>query len=117
MKVLVELENMEFKAYHGCYELEKQVGNRFMVNVAIEAEIGDAPCRDDVNQSINYLTVYELIGTQMKITSNIIENVAERIIDAIYQRFPSVEKVTAKVSKIAPPLGGKIDRVSVTLMK
>lgn len=117
MKVVVELENMEFKAYHGCYELEKQVGNRFMVNVAIEAEIGDAPSKDDVHQSINYLTVYELIGAQMKITSNIIENVAERIIDAIYERFPHVEKVTTKVSKIAPPLGGKIEKVSVTLMK
>lgn len=117
MRVLVELEQMEFRAFHGCYELEKMVGNRFLVNAAIEAEIGDAPQRDDVNSSINYLTVYELVVAQMKITSNIIENVAERVIDAIYGHYPDAIKVTVKVSKLAPPLGGKVEKVSVTLIK
>lgn len=117
MRTLIELENMEFKAFHGCYDLEKKVGNLFRVDVTIEAEIGEAASRDSVGETINYLTVYELVREQMAITSNIIENVAERIIDTIRNRFPSALRVTAKVSKLAPPLGGKIERVSVTLTK
>ena len=117
MRTLIELENMEFKAFHGCYELEKKVGNLFRVDVTIEAEIGEAARNDSVEQTVNYLTVFELVQQQMAITSNIIENVAERIIDAIRDRFPAVVHVTAKVSKLAPPLGGKIERVSVTLTK
>lgn len=117
MRTFIELENMEFKAFHGCYDLEKKVGNLFRVDVTIEAEIGEAASRDSVGETINYLTVYELVREQMAVTSNIIENVAERIIDAIRARFPATLHVTAKVSKLAPPLGGKIERVSVTLTK
>ena len=34
-KHIIELENMEFHACHGCYALEQVVGNRFLVNVTI----------------------------------------------------------------------------------
>ncbi len=117
MKVLIELENMEFKAYHGCYDLEKKVGNRFRVDVAIETEAGEAAQTDDLRKSVNYLTVYEIVRGQMEITSNILEHVALRIADAIREQFPATDRVTVKVSKLAPPLGGKIERVSVTLSK
>ena len=36
---VIELENMEFQAFHGCYELERQVGNRFLVSVRLYAGI------------------------------------------------------------------------------
>lgn len=114
--MLIELENMEFYAGHGCYELEKTVGNRFRVDVAIEAEATEAAESDDVAKSVNYLTVYEVVREEMKITSNILENVAKRICDAIGKRFPQIRKTTVKVSKMAPPLGGKIERVSVTVV-
>ena len=38
----IRLENMEFRAAHGCYDLEKKVGNRFVVSVEIEAESEEA---------------------------------------------------------------------------
>ncbi len=106
---------MEFHARHGCYDMEKIVGNRFLVDVEIDAEAADAAKNDDLSKSVNYLTVYEIVREQMDITSNILENVAKRIIDAIYGRFPECGRVTVKVSKLAPPLGGKVDRVSVTM--
>lgn len=115
MKAVIELENMEFRAGHGCYDLEKKVGNRFLVSLRIEAEIGDAAVRDDLSGSINYLTVYELVRDEMARPSNILENVAKRIIDTIKKSFPQVISLSAKVSKLAPPLGGKIEKVSVTL--
>ena len=39
----IELTRMEFRAYHGCYDLEQQVGNRFTVDLVITAELGDGP--------------------------------------------------------------------------
>lgn len=52
---VIELENMEFQAFHGCYELERQVGNRFLVSVRIEAELGEAADSDRIERTINYL--------------------------------------------------------------
>lgn len=111
----ITLEDMEFRAGHGCYDMEKIVGNRFLVNLSITAQIGDAADRDDIGATVNYLEAYEIVKRQMAVTSNIIENVALRILDAIYERFDGVQHVKITVSKLAPPLGGKIRKVSVSL--
>lgn len=117
MTYTITLEDMEFKAYHGCYELEKVVGNRFLVSVALDARLDEAACADDVSKTINYLTVYEVIARCMEQKSDILENVALRMIDSLYEHFPRLERVCATVSKLAPPLGGKIKKVSVTLCR
>lgn len=114
---IIELEEMEFRAFHGCYPLERIVGNRFLVNVTIKADLSLPAANDNVNDTINYLSVYETVRDEMKIESHILEHVAQRVIDAIYCRFPQSQYVRVKISKIAPPLGGKIRKVSVTLEK
>ncbi len=117
MSYIIELEKMEFHACHGCYPLEQVVGNRFLVDVRIEADLSKAAMSDDVADTINYLNVFELVREQMSIPSHILEHVAQRIADAIQLRFPQAGKVQVKVSKLAPPLGGKIEKVSVTVVK
>ena len=114
---VIELENMEFQAFHGCYELERQVGNRFLVSVRIEAELGEAADSDRIERTINYLDVFETVREQMDIPSHSLEHVAGRIAGRIRERFPQSVRVRVKVSKMAPPLGGKIEKVSVTLEK
>ena len=111
----IELTRMEFRAYHGCYDLEQQVGNRFTVDLVITAELGDAAERDDVTWTVNYLTVYETVRRQMGITQRTIERVAANIIEALYADFAQIRHVKCRVSKLAPPLGGKLEKVSVVL--
>lgn len=112
----ITLERMEFHAFHGCYDLEQQVGNRFEVDLTLRASLGDVARKDDVRLAVNYLTVYEVVREQMARTQRTIERVAENIIDALYDRFPvQLGHVTCRVAKLAPPLGGKLRAVSVTL--
>lgn len=115
MEYRIRLEEMEFHAYHGCYELERQVGNRFAVEVEITAELGAAAADDDVTRTVNYLTAYEIVRDQMRITCHTIERAADNIIGALYAAFDGISRVRCTVAKLAPPLGGKVGRVSVTL--
>ena len=117
MTYTITLEEMEFKAYHGCYDLEKVVGNRFLVSITLDAELDEAAQADDVTKTINYLRVYAIAAECMKRKSDILENVTQRINDARYAEFPQLRRVCATVSKLAPPLGGKIRKVSVTLCR
>lgn len=117
MRECIELEGMEFKAYHGCYELEKVVGNRFRVDVTLDAETGECAQNDTLEGNVNYLTVYQTVKKEMSIKSNTIENVALRIANALREQFPQVLSARVKVSKLAPPLGGKTNNVSVTVTK
>lgn len=117
MEYRIVLDRMEFHALHGCYELERKVGNRFTVDLEITAELGRVAADDDVSRAVNYLTVYETVRTQMARTQHTIECVAMNVIDALYAVFPQIRHVKCTVSKLAPPLGGKLDRVSVVLEK
>ncbi len=117
MEYRITLERMEFHALHGCYELERKVGNRFTVDLTVTAELGDVAAEDCVEKAVNYLTVYEIVRERMAVTQRTIERVAMNIIDALYAAFPQILRISCTVSKLAPPLGGKLDRVSVTLEK
>ncbi len=108
------LENMEFYAFHGCYAEERTIGGTYLVTVELEADLAKAAQTDNVNNTINYETVYNLVKREMAQPSNLIEHVAYRIKNAIQTAFEQAN-VTVKVSKIAPPLGGKIDRTTAIL--
>ncbi|MBR2326050.1 MAG: dihydroneopterin aldolase [Alistipes sp.] len=106
---------MDFHAFHGCYELERQTGSHFSVSLRIITTLGDVAKDDDVEQAVNYLTVYEVVREQMGRTQHTIERVAQNIIDALHERFSQICETECRVTKIAPPLGGKVARVSVVL--
>ena len=106
---------MEFRAFHGCYALERKVGNRFTVDLTVTAELGRVAEEDSVEQAVNYLTAYEIVRERMQVTQRTIERVAANIIDALYAAFPQIVHVRCTVSKLAPPLGGKVAKVSVVL--
>lgn len=112
----IRLDGIYVRAFHGCYDLEQQVGNRFRVDIVIRTPLGDLPDTDDVTQAVNYLTVFEIVERTMQRTQRTIEAAASNIIAAIKEQFAQIVEVECTVSKIAPPLGGKIDRVSVTLI-
>ena len=112
----IRLDGIYVRAFHGCYDLEQQVGNRFRVDMAIRTSLGDLPTSDDVTKAVNYLTVFEIVERTMQRTQRTIEAVAANIIEAVKETFPQIIEVECTVAKIAPPLGGKIDKVSVTLI-
>ena len=112
----IRLDGIYVRAFHGCYDLEQQVGNRFRVDIVIRTPLGDLPATDDVTQAVNYLTVFEIVERTMQRTQRTIEAAASNVIAAIKEAFPQIVEVECTVAKIAPPLGGKIDKVSVTLI-
>lgn len=113
----IDLEEMQFYAYHGCFEEEQRVGNHFTVNISIETDCTLPSESDDIRDALNYVSVYELTRREIAVKSHLLEHVTRRIIDAIHDEFPYVLKVTAKVSKMTPPMGGQMRCVSVTLSR
>lgn len=116
MTGLIELQEMEFYAYHGCTDTEKKVGNRFIVNLWLEYDATKAAETDNIKDALNYQTAYEIVAEQMKITSSLLENVCKRILDALSQKFPHrLISAQIDISKMAPPMGGKMRSATVTM--
>ena len=117
MKGVIEIEGMEFFAYHGCFEAERVVGNKFTVYACLHYDCSQAAVSDHIEDALSYQTAYEIIAHEMKQPSHLLEHVGERILNALYDTFPQLLYAKIKISKMNPPLGGQIGCTSVTLEK
>lgn len=114
---LIRIEQMEFYSFHGCFAEERIVGNRFIVDVEMETDMTKACETDRIDDALNYQTAYDLIREEMKTNSYLLEHIAKRILDALFNNFPQLQRASVKVSKMNPPMGGKIRSVSVEIRR
>jgi len=114
---IIEIEGMHFYAFHGHFESEQKIGNEFTVDLNIETDLIPASVSDNLNDALNYQTAYEIVKTEMSIPSHLLENVAKRILDNLYLNFETLKKAEVKISKLNPPMGGQIEKVSVILSR
>jgi len=112
---IISIEGMEFFAYHGCFAEEQIIGTKFNIDVFLEVDTKEAELSDELHDTVNYQSVYMLIKEEMKTKSKLLEHVGKRILDQVKHDFPEVKNATIKIRKLNPPLGGKMDFVSVEL--
>ena len=107
----ITIESMEFYAFHGHYQEEQIVGNRFLVDLDMEVDLS-------VPASSDYQKAYQIIKNEMRQKkSNLIENIGKRMLDALFAEMKGIEKATVRIRKLYPPMGGPIKSVGVTLSR
>lgn len=111
---LIEIEGMEFYAFHGHFDVEKVAGNRFLVDLKIDADCSRAGQSDQLEDTLDYQKAYLIVKEEMSVPSNLLEHVGQRIISRLKSEFMEIERISVKVSKMTPPMGGQIERVSIT---
>jgi dihydroneopterin aldolase len=114
---LIQIENMEFYAFHGHFKEEQIVGNKFLVDLTIETDMEKPMKSDNLRDAVNYQKAYQIVKEEMEKKSHLLEHIAGRILDALYSEMSGITKATIKVSKMNPPMGGKIGSVSVVMEK
>lgn len=106
---------MKFHAYHGCLDFEKRDGNTFLVTVEMELDTNLAGKTDNLEDTLNYQEVYDVVKREMDVPSNLIEHVVKRIQNALVKEFPLIKSLKVRLSKLNPPLGGEVEAVSIEL--
>jgi 7,8-dihydroneopterin aldolase/epimerase/oxygenase len=117
MEGIVALEGMEFYAYHGFYQEERKVGNKYVVDVSLKTNFTKAATSDDLDGTVNYETVYEIVKNQMTIPNKLLESICNKIINSLFELIPEVLELTVSVSKHNPPIGGVCEKSKVTITK
>ncbi len=113
----IELEKMEFFAYHGCFPEERLVGNVFYVSFGYKYDMKKVFASDNINDAIDYQSIYNIIREEMQNPVNLIEYLANKILDRIFYSFPCIEMAKIKITKQNPSMGGKLEGVSVEIVK
>ena len=84
---VIQIEGMEFYGYHGHYAVEQVVGNRFIVDLSLFTDCTQAAQSDNLDDALNYQTAYMIVLEEMQVRSHLLEHVAGRILDRLFNRF------------------------------
>lgn len=112
---IIALNGLRFYAFHGAEPQEAVVGAWYIVDVTIKANVTAAVESDDLNSTINYAKVTDIVRQQMLIRSALLEHVAGRIAQSLLGCFPKIDSVTITVCKEHPPIGNPCATASFTL--
>lgn len=112
---LVSLKGLEFFAYHGYYDEEQKVGNKYSVDVTVKADLNPAAVADTLSETVNYESLYNIVKQQMQVRSRLLEHIGYEIIQSIFQHFEKVQWVEVSIAKFNPPIGGVCREARVTL--
>jgi dihydroneopterin aldolase len=113
----VALEGLEFHAFHGVYPHERESGNWFEVDIAVETDFSLAAATDELGGTVNYESLFKVVKEEMEAPSKLLETVAEKVATDVLRIFPNVISVEFKISKLNPPIGGKCRKATVSLLK
>jgi dihydroneopterin aldolase len=114
---LIHIEGMEFYAFHGHFKEEQIVGNKFLIDVTLETDMEIPMESDNLKDAVNYQRAYEIVKQEMQKKSHLLEHIAGRILNALYAEMEGIKKATVKVSKVNPPVGGRVNSVSVVVSR
>lgn len=107
------LKNMMFYGFHGVHEFERELGQRFYVDVEISADLTKAGMSDKLTDTIDYSKTYEQIKFIMETQRfELLEAVGHKVATMVMDTTIA-EKVVVKVRKPAVPLPGQLDYVEV----
>ena len=112
---VLELKDIKIFARHGCFEEERKIGNWFIVDFRAEMDVMTAAMSDSLDDAVNYQIIFDIISEEMEIPSNLLENVAYRILRRVKERFPRINSASVSVAKVNPPLGGQVGASRITL--
>jgi len=108
---------MQFYAYHGVFEEETRLGQKFEVDLEMFLDLKKPGESDELQDTVNYAEVYEAVNQILTgSTKKLLESLAETIAKIVLERF-SVNEVVVRVRKLQPPIPGHLKSVTVEIKR
>ncbi|WP_201716480.1 dihydroneopterin aldolase [Rossellomorea arthrocnemi] len=110
------LNEMEFYGYHGVFQEENKLGQRFRVSVELHLDLRKSGQSDQLEDSVNYAEIYSITKSVVEGEHrNLVEAVAEDISSRILETFKVVNSCKITLIKPDPPIPGHYQSVAVEI--
>lgn len=109
------LRGLRFHSPVGVLGQEKIVGNDIVVDIRIGYPFSQALSSDDVADTLNYAEVYEIIKQEVSQSVNLLERLAGKISDKLWQTYPEIASIDLRITKSNPPMGADGDGAGVEI--
>lgn len=112
------LNDMVFYGFHGVYDEERRLGQRFIVTAKLYTnDSRDAAIKhleDTIDYTLVYAKIKEIIETHQ---FQLLEACANHIADLLFEDFPLLVKLKLKIEKPSVPIQGSLRSVEVNLKR
>lgn len=98
------LPDMRFHAYHGVDPQEQLIGADFIVSLRVATDFRQAMAEDEISATVNYAELHEVVKSEMKIPSKLLEHVGNRILSRLFRDFPAIVSISLELYKENPPI-------------
>lgn len=115
--VRIEIVGLSVYTHHGVREAEREVGQRLLLDLAIEIDDCAATATDELADTVDYggvaREVAEVVGERSFRT---LERVCAAVADRVLDRY-GADSVTVRAAKPEPPMALTVDEVAVELTR
>jgi dihydroneopterin aldolase len=108
----IQLNNLKFFSFHGLHEEERVLGNEYEVNAGVTFTETDAIAALD--QTIDYVKVYNIIKQRMEMPTALLETVAQDLAQLIYTADKRITSISISIKKMHPPIVAFAGNVGVS---
>ena len=109
----IRMEGMKFYAFHGVLPQENLVGANYYIDLKLKTDFSHAAETDELEGTVNYADIHAAVKEEMRITSQLLEHVCQRIARRIFHDFPTIESIDISLFKENPPMGACAQRIGV----
>ena len=112
----IYIRDLEFIGYHGVFEEEKKLGQKFYVSLELITNLRDAGLNDDILKTTHYGEVAKTVEKVFFSKKyDLIETLAEDIAREILLNFNLISKLKLEIKKPWAPVGIPLDNVAVEI--
>jgi 7,8-dihydroneopterin aldolase/epimerase/oxygenase len=116
LRTALTVTGLQTYGYHGLFDEERQLGQKFLFDVRAELASTQTHLHDSLEASVRYdALLEEIIRISDSKKFRTLEALGEAIARRLLERFEKILNVTVVVSKMSPPIPHSIDKVSVEI--
>jgi len=112
----INLQEMVFYGFHGVYEEERKLGQRFIVNFSFETDQNEDDKIENLEDTIDYTKVYDIIKNVMENHKfHLLESCANTLLNTILAEFPKIMSAKVKIQKPSVAINGILKSVELEM--
>ncbi len=110
----ISLQRIRSRGFHGTLDHEKEHGNDFITDVDIYIPYEPVSRIED---TIDYAIVAEWVQMELAIPTELLESLADRIVERILSNYNHIEKIRVRIRKKNPDVSLDVDFSAVELIR
>lgn len=114
-KSSIIIHQLRVYAYHGVDPQERVVGAYFLIDLHAHTDFSQAMHTDRLDHTVSYAQLCQAIRQEMATPSELLEQVAGRILQRLFHDFPALSRISLTLYKQNPPMGADCQGAGISV--